>query len=383
MLPRLRSNGRDRADRVRQLLAAHHGPPSPRPVDRPSRRCLPARVDCGSRRDAVAGRARQLASALSDIHVWPRTRRLRLLAGSQSVPGCAVAAVRPRRAGAGGRLRNRGQPAARRCGRPQARAGATARHRRKPRPTRSAAVRRRIAAGHRWRRARLPLRDLGRRPARAAALHQLRPGDAGAGHRRPGTRVHRGRRRHRRDRLQPRADRQSCSHRSGLGAEDRCAPGGRRSAARGYCAGAGGGAGGAVDGPAGGLRTLRAQPDPVTDERRGVRPRWPARRQRRRAVAGQRARIRRRSRTEPHGLVWRVVATPARDARGAFGQPVAEAADQQRSGLLVRGLPPRRTTGRATADISCRTDVPQCRIARLFRDDGHVVHRRTGLLGER
>ena len=40
----------------------------------------------------------------------------------------------------------------------------------------------------------------------------------------------------------------------------------------------------------------------LLDQRRGLRPRWPARRQRRRAVAGERARVRRRSRTE--STVW-------------------------------------------------------------------------------
>ena len=109
------------------------------------------------------------------------------------------------------------------------------------------------------------------------------------------------------DRLQPRPDRQSCSHRSGPGAEGRRVPGGRRSPARGYRPGAGGRAGRAVDGPACGLGTLRAQPDPVADERRRLQPRWPARRQRRRAVAGERTRIRRRARTESHGLVRRAV----------------------------------------------------------------------------
>ena len=42
---------------------------------------------------------------------------------------------------------------------------------------------------------------------------------------------------------------------------------------------------------------------------------------------------------------WRVVATPARDAWGVLGEPVAEAADQQRAGILVRDLQRRRATG--------------------------------------
>ena len=52
-------------------------------------------------------------------------------------------------------------------------------------------------------------------------------------------------------------------------------------------------------------------------------------------------------------------------------------------GYWFESVQRRRTTGRTTADIGGRTDVPECRVARLFRDDGHAVHRRTRLLGER
>ena len=264
---------------------------------------------------------------------------------STSVPGRAVAAVRPGRAGAGRRLRDGGQPAARGRGRAPPGTGAAARHRRRSRAPGSAAVPRGPGAGRRGRRARRSLLDLGRGSARAAALDQLRPRDDGARRRRPRARVHGGRHRHRGARLQPRADRQGRPHRSWPGSQGGHAPGGRRSPARRHRASAGRRAGRTVDGPAGGLGALRAQPDPVADERRGLRPRWPSRGQRRRAVAGERALGSRRSGPGSRALVRRVAAAPAGHARGALGEPVAEAADQQRAGILVRHLQRRRTTG--------------------------------------
>ena len=303
MLPRLRSDERDALVNADQIWLNIMGRVRPGMSIARGRRRVPTGVDAGAGRDALARVVGEVAYPLCDVHERPRARRLGILAGSTPVPGRVVAVVRAGDVGAGGRLRDGGQPAARGRGRPPPRAGAAARHRRRSRAPGSAAVRRGPVARERGRRAWVSLLDLGRRSARAAALDQLRPGDHGARRRRPRARVHSRRRRRRGDCVHPRADREGRPHRSRARAQGRHAPGGRRSPARRHRAGAGRGAGRAVDGAAGGLGALRAQPDRVADEGRGLRSRWPARGQRRRAVAGERARGRGRSRSGSHGLV--------------------------------------------------------------------------------
>ena len=117
MLPRLRSDER-KLSTGGWLLAPHHGPRSPWPVDRAGRCCVPAGVDRGPCGDDVTRLAGEVARSLSDVHERPRTGSFRKLADSTSVPGLAVAAVRPRRAGAGRGLCDGGQLAARGRGRP-------------------------------------------------------------------------------------------------------------------------------------------------------------------------------------------------------------------------------------------------------------------------
>jgi putative ABC transport system permease protein len=99
-----------------------------------------------------------------------------------------------------------------------------------------------------------------------------------------------------------------------------------------------------VGGPAGGLGALRAQPVGTPDQRCGLRPRSSPRGQRRCALAHQRAVGSPRSRSGSHGLVRRAVAAPAGDAWRALGEPVGEAAHQQRIGIVVGHLQRRGTT---------------------------------------
>ena len=248
-----------------------------RHVDRAGRRRVPDGVGAGAPR-----RCRRLAPSAParDVHERPRVWRFRLLARSTPVQAALwllfglVAVVLVVACATG--------PAA--CGRGRAPPGTGA-------AAAIGASRARLVSSCSSRpgaRARRRGSDCSSRPGLDLLVRLLSTAttrDDGARRRRPRARVHGGRHRHRGARLASRRspgpssipDRFSGRHRG------RAAIGGLRASPERWsprrCT---------VDGPAGGLGALRAQPDPVADGRR-LRPQWP-RAQRRRALAGERAR---------------------------------------------------------------------------------------------